>query len=370
MHYLKSLLSALCLGLCISQLHAQTPVGSAPGLRKTENLLLVGWDGVRWQEIFTGVDSSLMNDPAYTHRSGGMRSLYWNDTVEVRRKKLFPWFWSTLQQNGQMYGNRTIGNKVDVSNPYNITGPGFTETLVGFADPAVNSNNKVLNNSTNVLEFINNQKEYKRKVAVFAMSNLFDYILNKGRSGLMISCDSDQVDRPDKEFQLLNEMQQLAPKPFGERPDLLTYFQAKEYLKLYRPRVMYLEMGETDDYGHAGSYDFYVSTLHSQEAMIAALWNYIQSIPQYKDKTTLLIACDHGRGGQIKSQWTGHGPQIKDSKDIFILAMGPDMPALGELNTNTQLYQGQMAATIAKFLGLDYKAEHPIMPVIETMFKK
>src|ERR1700722_10233190 len=356
MHYLKSLLLALCLGPAILPAHAQT--------RKTENLLLVGWDGVRWEEIFTGVDSSLMNDPAYTHRSGGMRSLYWNDTVEVRRKKLFPWFWSTLQQNGQLYGDRTIGNKVDVSNPYNITGPGFTETLVGFADPAVNSNNKVLNNSTNVLEFINNQKEYKKKVAVFAMSNLFDYILNKGRSGLMISCDSDQVDRPDKEFQLLNDMQQLAPKPFGERPDLLTYFQAKEYLKLYHPRVMYLEMGETDDYGHAGSYDFYVSTLHSQEAMIAALWNYIQSIPQYKDKTTPLIAGVRARGGQIKSQWTGHGPQIKDSKDIFILAMGPDMPALGDVNTNTQLYQGQMAATIAKFLGLDYTAEHPVMPVI------
>ena len=117
----------------------------------------------------------------------------------------------------------------------------------------------MLDKSTNVLEFINNQKEYKAgKVAVFAMSNLFDYILNKGRSGLMISCDSDQVNLPDKEFQLLNDMQQLAPRPFGERPDLVTYFQAKEYLKLYRPKVMYLEMGETDDYGHAGSYDFYI----------------------------------------------------------------------------------------------------------------
>ena len=31
---------------------------------------------------------------------------------------------------------------------------------------------------------------------------------------------------------------------------------------------------------------------------------------------------------------------------------------------------GQMAATIAKFLGLDYVAEHPVMPVITTMFKK
>ncbi len=299
-----------------------------------------------------------------------MKKMYWDDSAEVRREKLFPFFWSTIRQNGQMYGNRTIGNKVDVSNRYNITGPGFTETLVGFADSSINSNNRILGKNTSVLEFINNQKDYKGKVAVFAMSSLFDFFLNKWRNGLMVNCDTDQVNLPDKEFQLLNEMQQLAPKPFGERPDLVTYFQAREYLKLYRPKVMYLSMGETDDYGHAGNYDLYISTLHAQESLIASLWNYIQSIPQYKDKTTLMIACDHGRGGKIKSQWTGHGPFIKDSKDIFILAMGPDMPALGEVGTDTQLYQGQMAATIAQFLGLHYVAEHPVLPVIETMFSK
>lgn len=352
----------ICLGLSCTMAYAQT--------RKTENLLVIGWDGVRWQEIFTGVDSSLMNDQAYTKRPGAMRTQYWNDSIEVRRKKLFPFFWSTIEQNGQMYGDRILGNKVDVSNHYNLTGPGFTETVVGYADPAVNSNTMVPNKGTNVMEFINGQKGYKGEVAVFAMSNLFDYILDKGRGGVMLSCDSEKVHLPEKEFQLLNDMQDQAPRPFGERPDLLTYFQAKEYLKIRHPRVMYLEMGETDDYAHAGSYDFYVNTLHSQEAMIESLWNYIQSIPQYKDKTTLLIACDHGRGGQIKSQWTSHGPQVKDSKDIFILAMGPDMPALGVVDTQSQLYQGQIAATIAQFLGLHYVAQHPILPVIETMFKK
>ena len=338
--------------------------------RQTENLLVIGWDGVRWEEIFTGVDSALMTDPTFTKRSGGMRREFWSDTVAVRRKKLFPFFWSALARDGQLYGNRTIGNKVDVANPYNLTCPGFTETLVGFADPAVNSNNKVYNNNTNVLEFIDKQKGFKGQVAVFAMSNLFDYILNKPRTGLMISCDTDKVYRPEREFKLLNDMSELAPRPFGERPDVVTYFEAKEYLTLVHPRVLYLEMGETDDYAHAGSYDFYVSTLHSQEAMIASLWNYIQSIPQYKGKTTLLIACDHGRGGEVKAQWTSHGPPIKDSKDIFILAMGPDTPATGEVTGGPQLYQGQIAATLAKFLGLEYTAEHPVLPVIEPMFKK
>ncbi len=53
-----------------------------------------------------------------------------------------------------------------------------------------------------------------------------------------------------------------------------------------------------------------------------------------------------------------------------MLTEGPDMPPLGEMNTDMQLYQGQVAATLAKFLGLDYTAEHPVMPVIPTLFKK
>jgi hypothetical protein len=352
----------VCLGLCFATSYAQT--------RKTENLIIIGWDGVRWQEIFTGVDSAIMNDRAFTKRSAAMRNEFWDNDPAVRRKKLLPFFWGTLSQQGQLYGNRTLGSKVDVANRFHVTLPGFTETLIGFADSTMSATVSVPEKNTNVLEFINNQPAYKGKVAVFATSKLYDNILNVKRSGLMINCDSEEVNRPGPEFKLLNEEQRLSPQIFGERLDLVTYFQAKEYLKEYHPRVLYINFSETDNYGHAGSYDWYISTLHGQEKLIADLWNYIQSIPQYKGKTTLLISNDHGRGDKVKSQWTSHGPTITDSKDIFVLAMGPDMPSLGEMNTDTQLYQGQIAATIAKFLGLDYVAEHPVMPVIPTLFKK
>ena len=349
---------------------SQTPHQSQAPSQLTENLLIIGWDGVRWQEIFTGIDSAIMNNPAYTKRAAPMRSQFWDDDPAVRRKKLLPFFWSTIAQQGQLYGNRLLGNKVEVSNKYNVTQAGFTETLLGFADPEVKGNARHLNTNTNVLEFINNQPQYKGKVAVFSTSNLYPSILNRGRSGLFINCDSEEMTLPGKEFQLLNEEQRLSPQVFGERLDLVTFFQAKEYLKENHPKVMYINFSETDNYAHAGSYDWYISTLHGQERLIADLWSYIQSIPQYKDKTTLLISNDHGRGDKVKSQWSQHGPDIQDSKDIFILAVGPDMPATGEVRQDQQLYQGQIAATLAKFLGLDYVAEHPVMPVITTLFKK
>jgi hypothetical protein len=358
--HMKRILFGVALALSIHSLHAQ------PG--KTENLIVVGWDGVRWEEVFTGVDSSILNDRRYTRERNELKALYWNDTLEVRRKKLFPFFWGAVQQNGQLYGNRELGNKVDVSNKWHITRVGFTETLIGFADPAVNSNRSVAEKNTNVLELINHQPAYKGKVAVFATSKLFDSILNVKRSGLYINCDSEAVALPGPEFQLLNEEQRLSPQIFGERLDLVTYFQAREYVKQYHPKVLYLNFSETDNYAHAGSYDWYISTLHGQEQLIADLWNYIQSIPQYKDKTTLLIAPDHGRGN-TKQHWTEHGPLPAESSQIFILAMGPDIPAIGEMKGDVQLYQGQIAATLAKFLGFDYKAEHPVLPVITTMFK-
>ncbi len=63
---MKTVLLFICFGLCAAQLRSQGPAApaaqrAAPPAIKTENLLLIGWDGVRWQEIFTGVDSSLMN---------------------------------------------------------------------------------------------------------------------------------------------------------------------------------------------------------------------------------------------------------------------------------------------------------------------
>ena len=361
MKYIRSIVLFAGFGLGMLTPQAQT--------RKTENLIIVGWDGVRWEEIFTGIDSSILNDRQYTRERSELRSRYWSDTAAVRRKKLFPFFWSTIRQDGQLYGNRDLGNKADVSNKWHITRVGFTETLIGFADPAVNSNRSVAEKNTNVLEFINNQPAYKGKVAIFATSRLYDSILNVKRSRLIINCDSEEVALPGGEFKLLNEEQRLSPQIFGERLDLVTYFQAREYLKEYHPRVLYINFSEPDNYAHAGSYDWYISTIHGQERLIAELWKDIQSIPQYKDKTTLLISPDHGRG-RTKAHWTEHGPLPDESKEIFVLAVGPDMPAMGEVGGDQQLYQGQIAATLAKFLGLDYVAEHPVMPVITTLFKK
>ncbi|MBE9460493.1 alkaline phosphatase family protein [Dyadobacter subterraneus] len=339
--------------------------------RKTENLIVVVLDGMRWQEIFGGADSLIINNPLFTKDKNRIQKQFWDNDPSKRREMLFPFLWKTLGTNGQIYGNRNLKNEVNVSNPFQMTYPGFSEMLTGYADPAISSNRLIVSKSDNVLEFINKQKNYEGKVAVFATSDLFPYLLNRHNSKLYINSDTDTLGFNSKEFNLLNEMQKLTSKPTTERPDLLTYFAAKEYLKAYKPKVLYLALGETDAFAHQGNYDQYLETAKAEDNMIAKLWKLAQSIPQYKNKTTLILTCDHGRGDLIKEQWTAHGPKIQDSGQIWIAAIGPDTKALGEVKTPEKLFQAQLAASMAAVLGFTYLPKtHEAMKPVFSIFTK
>jgi hypothetical protein len=341
----------------------------AQGQHNTENLVIVTLDGMRWQEIFKGIDETLANDSIYTGGIKAMKEKFWTDSEEERRKKLFPFLWNTVAVQGQLYGNRKYDNKIDNANPFWFSYPGYNEIFTGYPDTSVNSNDKIYNKNENVLEFINKQKGYEGKVAVFSTWDVFPYILNEPRSKIYVNADVDTLDFKTPTLSMLNDMQFLTTRPIGVRPDVITYFAAREYLKEYKPKVLYIAFDETDDFAHGGVYDQYIGSAHAEDAMVADLWKLLQSMPQYKDKTSLLVTCDHGRGDKIKSEWKHHGAKIADAHEIWLAAIGPDTKALGEVKTPGQLYQRQIATTIAKLLGFNFKPAHPVQEPVEAVFK-
>jgi hypothetical protein len=170
----KIFLSALFF-VSISSLFAQS---------KTENIIIVTLDGFRWEEVFGGADSLLINDSTYVHDTASLKQQFWTSSIEERRKKLLPFFWNTIQSQGQLYGNRWQENKVNNANRYWFSYPGYNEIFTGYPDDSVNSNDKIWNKNENVLEYINHQSKYKNKVAVFSTWDAFPYILNSPRSGI------------------------------------------------------------------------------------------------------------------------------------------------------------------------------------------
>lgn len=336
---------------------------------KTENLVIVTLDGMRWQEVFGGADSSLLRNKNFTKDIGGTNGRFWMRNTTERRKKLFPFLWNTIATQGQLYGNRWLGNKVDNANPYKFSYPGYNEIFTGYPDSLVNSNDKIWNQNVNVLEFINQQKKHAGKVAAFTTWDVFPYILNEKRSGILVNADVDTMQFKSPSLQLINDMQFLTTRPIDVRPDVFTYFAAREYMKAYQPNVLYIAFDETDDFAHAGEYDQYLKSAYAEDAMIADLWKYIQSSPKYKNKTTLIITCDHGRGDVVKENWRHHDSKIEESGQIWIAAIGPDTQPYGEMKTANQFYQKQLAATFAAILGFQFTANHPVAEPIRNIYQ-
>ena len=55
----------------------------AQGTFKTKNVIVITLDGLRWQEIFTGADSSLINNKEITKTLEPTKKKYWNPTKAV-----------------------------------------------------------------------------------------------------------------------------------------------------------------------------------------------------------------------------------------------------------------------------------------------
>ncbi|ARA94488.1 MAG: phosphoglyceromutase [Bacteroidetes bacterium] len=329
--------------------------------QQTEHVFLITFDGLRWEELFTGADPDLIRDERYVDDPDALAARFWDDDPLVRRRMLMPFFWNTIATEGQLYGNRHRGSTVDVTNGMVFSYPGYNEILTGFADRRIDSNAKRPNPNTTVLEFIHRQPGFEGKVAAFGSWDVFPYIINEARSGVPVNAgfeDAVGEDLTERE-KLLNDLQDQIPGPWSSvRLDAFTHHFALEYLKKRRPRVLYIAYGETDDFAHDGDYDAYLASAHRTDRFIADLWDWVQNDPQYRDRTTFVLTTDHGRGAL--DRWTDHGDDVPGATAIWVAVLGPDTPARGELEQAGPYYQNQVARTVAALLGLDYTNERPV----------
>jgi hypothetical protein len=337
--------------------------------QKTENVVLITLDGFRWQELFNGADSAFMKQQKHL-KDSEVKSKYWRDDLAERRKALLPFFWSKIASEGQLYGNRTLGCKVNVSNNQLFSYPGYNEILTGKADnERVTSNDKFYNPNVNVLEFLNSKPAFKGKVAAFTSWDVFPYIINDKRSGVYVSTGVKPVEDKNltEKEKTLNQMIVSVPNPLGDvRLDGFTFYYGLEYMKKNKPRVIYFAFDETDDFAHAGEYAAYLNSAHYTDRFISELWNYLQSDVFYKNKTTIIITVDHGRGDNAED-WKHHGQKIPVADQIWMAVIGPDTKPLGEVKDEQQLYQNQVAKTLAEFLGVTYENEKIPGEVIRSM---
>jgi hypothetical protein len=331
--------------------------------RHTENVVLIVSDGLRWQEVFRGADSALVN-----RRWGGvddttaLRRAFVRDEPAAARRALLPFLWDSIARNGQIFGNASAGSVATVTNGLKFSYPGYSEMIAGHPDPRINSNDSPSNPNLTVFEWLGREPRYRGRVAVFGTWDAFPRIFNRDRSGLPIYAgwETPFPARPDAAEATINRLYASTTRFWGDELAYDSFMQAAvlDYVEHARPRVLFVGYGETDEWAHGRRYDQTLESAHRVDAFIAELWNTMQRIPQYRGHTTFIITADHGRGS-TRNDWTDHGAKVDGAENIWIAVLGPDTPALGERTGTEPVTQSQIAATLAAALGLDYHAAEP-----------
>ncbi len=344
---------------------------SAHAHLRTRHVLFVTIDGLRPAELFQGADPSLLD-----RKKGGVRDAKaararWDDPDPVvRRRKLLPFFWSAIAERGQVFGHRLSGSPCRVTNGRNFSYPGYAEMTMGWVDLSLDSNAKRPNPNPTVFDLLRRTYGPGETLAVFGSWDVFPFILHEKRSGVPVNAGWSPLapffgrlgkkigPTLEHDLRLLDDLAAALPPALGtgERFDAFSFEGARACLRALRPRVLWLALGEPDDWAHRRRYDLHLEAVHRADRFLRLLWDEVQSDPSLRDSTTLVCTSDHGRGGG--AEWTSHGARVRGSEWTWIALLGPDTPPLG-LRRKTPSTLSQVAATLAGLCGLDLPRFEP-----------
>lgn len=326
---------------------------AGPALAGQPKVVLVTFDGVRWQEIFRGADPRLAKDPRYVNpdiEADVVGPPYVD--VPDRAGALTPFLHQVVARQGVLIGDRDAGQCAKVANDLWFSYPGYNEFLSGRPDPDLTSNGKVPNPNVTFLEYLQDRPATHGKVAMVGTWDVFPYIVNTRRTDVPVNAGFH-----------------------GTYPtDVKTTREGLKLLARHDLRAIYIAFGDTDEFAHAGDYAHYLMGVERGDEFLREVWAYIQSDPYYRDQTTLVVLTDHGRGDTPLEAWREHGsrrafqldptdaPQYNEtgvpgSDNVWMAAIGPAVRPAGAraYAQGGCAHSAQVASSLLTALGLDWR---------------
>ena len=337
---------ALGSGRCAGQ--AQAPA---------RNVVVITIDGLRWQEFFGGAAREYFKQEK-DGGPGATEKRFWRPTPDERRAALMPFVWSTIAPNGQIFGDPSRRAATPrLTNGLWFSYPGYNEMFAGAADPRVDSNDKVPNPNVTVLEWLNRRPGFEGRVAAFGSWDVLPFILNRRAAGFRSALAS----RPCRSRRPIASARSTSWPPTCRATgttgpfDAPIVYAALETLRTDKPRVLYIMLGEGDEWAHAGRYDLYLDATFRADRFIERVWDTLQSIPEYAESDDAArddrsrTRRDDDRLDRSRPRRAGGGVDV----DVRARARRARRSACAKSVTVTT---SQLAATIAAVVGEDFKS--------------
>jgi hypothetical protein len=148
------------------------------------------------------------------------------------------------------------------------------------------------------------------------------------------------------------------------RADAHTAEAALSYWEARRPRLLFVALGETDEYAHADDYRAYLDALHRVDAIIGRFARRAAQHAARGRPTTLLVTTDHGRAdGFIE-----HGGQWPESARIWLVAAGSGIRAHGYVKSPLPRRLADIAPTIRHLMRMPPRSEGRHGEVLDELF--
>jgi hypothetical protein len=268
------------------------------------NVILLTLDGVRWEEVFQGVDQGQSLDA---------------------NPRIFDFLLNHLSNYGVLYGDRTKGETVTVGNRFQNSLPGYQSIMAGAAQPCTSNSCGRITTETFPERLARELKLQPEQVATIASWERIALAVEHQAGGTFVNTGNTPMPvaaglgiNADK----TNGAQAGDTPPWKDaRYDKYTFAHAMSYLQEKKPRFLFIGLNDTDEWGHKGNYTNYLSSLREYDERIKSLVNTLEQLGEYGRRTTLIITTDHGRGEG--NDWNEHGSGYPGSKYVWLYGSSP-----------------------------------------------
>jgi hypothetical protein len=107
---------------------------------------------------------------------------------------------------------------------------------------------------------------------------------------------------------------------YGPGSDYQMWQRLAAVMDQYHPRLVTVNLHQTDMYAHQGSWEGYTMHILMADLIVYQLWSKIERHPFYSGRTTLIVTSDHGRHTR---DFTDHGDCCDGCQHVMFLALGP-----------------------------------------------
>ncbi|HEY4382843.1 MAG TPA: hypothetical protein VGN01_21045 [Acidobacteriaceae bacterium] len=107
--------------------------------------------------------------------------------------------------------------------------------------------------------------------------------------------------------------------------DELSVYILRQVMRQYAPGLIWITLHDMD-VAHTGAFSLYLDGIRRSDRLCAEIWQNIQSEPEYKDRTTMLVLPDFGRDSDLSPSGNGfqhHRTGDPLSRTTWMMALGP-----------------------------------------------